>query len=76
MKIIAALLPCLLLAACSSEKPAAASGTADGEVLPGSVSDAMIPYDTLRSEGPSGGGEAGKADEKASEKSDAEKVGE
>jgi hypothetical protein len=48
------------LVGCGSEKkPKAASGSAYGEVLPGSASDAMIPYDSVRSQPPlaSGGGE-------------------
>ena len=42
----------LALAACGSEKKPAAAGTAGGEVLPGSVSDAMLPVDTVRSQPP------------------------
>ena len=43
----------LALAACQDEpaKPAG-PGTAQGEVLPGSVSDAMLPLDTVRSHAP------------------------
>ena len=43
----------LVLAGCSrtsSDKDT--TGTASGEVLPGSASDAMIPYDQLRSQPP------------------------
>lgn len=44
----------LVLAACDKEpKPAEKTGgAATGEILPGSASDAMIPYDTLRSQPP------------------------
>ena len=43
----------LALAACKSEKKAPEKGgTAQGEVLPGSASDAMLPYDTVRSQPP------------------------
>ena len=43
----------LALAACKSEKKAPEKGgTAQGEVLPGSASDAMLPYDTLQSKPP------------------------
>jgi hypothetical protein len=50
---------------------AAQGGTAQGEVLPGSVSDAMIPIDQIKSQAPlapksEGGGE--KADGKAAAK--------
>ena len=60
----------LTLGACKQEpakKAAQGAGTAAGEVLPGSVSDAMIPVDTLRSQPPlAPKGEGGdKAGEKA-----------
>ena len=43
----------LLLAGCSKATPDKDStGVASGEVLQGSVSDAMIPYDQLRSQPP------------------------
>ena len=46
--------PCLALAAC--EEPAAGpteqGGAASGEVLEGSISDAMIPLEQLESEAP------------------------
>ncbi|MFA7603670.1 MAG: hypothetical protein WCY29_11740 [Novosphingobium sp.] len=41
----------LALAACKGEKKPA-EGTAQGEVLPGSISDAMLPLDTVRSQPP------------------------
>jgi hypothetical protein len=40
----------LALAACQGET--AQQSTAEGEVLPGSASDAMLPYDTVRSQPP------------------------
>jgi hypothetical protein len=44
---------CAALAGCGSEqKPKAGSATAYGEVLPGSASDAMIPFDSVRSQPP------------------------
>jgi type IV secretory pathway VirB10-like protein len=48
------LLACLLaLAACSDNSARkAGAGTAEGEILPGSASDAMLPLDTARSEAP------------------------
>lgn len=46
-----AMLP-LALAACQQDKKAASKGTAEGEILPGSASDAMLPYDTVRSQPP------------------------
>jgi hypothetical protein len=42
----------LALAACQGEKKTAQRGTAEGEILPGSASDAMLPYDTVRSQPP------------------------
>jgi hypothetical protein len=43
----------LALAACgSAEKKGKDQRTAAGEILPGSISDAMLPYDTVRSQPP------------------------
>lgn len=42
----------LALAACQGKEKPAETGTAQGEVLPGSVSDAMLPLDTVRSQPP------------------------
>ena len=42
----------LALAACQAEKKPATGGSAGGEVLSGSVSDAMLPIDTVRSQPP------------------------
>lgn len=42
----------LLLASCRGEVADDANATASGEVLPGSISDAMIPLDSVRSEAP------------------------
>jgi hypothetical protein len=47
-----ALLAGLALAGCQEKKKAEVQGTAGGEVLPGSVSDAMLPIDTIRSQPP------------------------
>ena len=54
----------LVLSGCSGEpKQDAGAGTAQGEVLPGAVSDAMLPLDTVRSQAPlapqAEGGDAG-----------------
>ena len=56
----------LALAGCNRDaKKDAGAGTAQGEVLPGSASDAMLPLDTVKSQAPlapkSEGGEAGDA---------------
>jgi hypothetical protein len=42
----------LALAACKGEKKPAEARTAQGEILPGSASDAMLPLDTVRSQAP------------------------
>ncbi|MBV1690569.1 hypothetical protein KRR38_23550 [Novosphingobium sp. G106] len=42
----------LALAACKGEKKPAEAGTAQGEILQGSVSDSMLPLDTVRSQPP------------------------
>lgn len=41
----------LALGACKDNKRAT-GGTADGEILPGSTSDAMLPLDNVRSQAP------------------------
>lgn len=42
----------LALSACKKEEKAAEATTAQGEVLPGSASDAMLPLDSVRSQPP------------------------
>ena len=42
----------LALAACKGDEKKAVGGNASGEVLPGSVSDAMLPLDTVTSQAP------------------------
>lgn len=42
----------LALAACNGDKKSGQQGTAAGEILPASTSDAMLPYDTVRSQPP------------------------
>ncbi len=42
----------LALAACQGEKKTAEASTAQGEILPGSASDSMLPLDSLRSQPP------------------------
>ena len=69
----------LALTACKGEpKKDAGAGTAQGEVLPGSASDAMLPLDTVKSQAPlapkseggkasdAKGGKVGKVGEKPS----------
>ena len=46
------LLALTALAGCNQSKKDEGAGTAAGEILPGSTSDAMIPVDTLRSQPP------------------------
>lgn len=46
-------LSCLFLAACGGDGPRGDDGrTASGEILEGSISDAMIPLDQLKSQAP------------------------
>lgn len=53
MKLLRALPLLLALSACGSqEDQAPAKGSSFGEVLPGSVSDAMLPYNTASSAPP------------------------
>lgn len=42
----------VMLGACTEEKKASAARTAEGEILDGSISDAMLPLDTVRSQAP------------------------
>jgi hypothetical protein len=42
----------IALAACKGEEKPAQKGTVAGRILPGSASDAMLPYDTTRSQPP------------------------
>lgn len=42
----------LTLTGCNGDEKQAANRTAAGEILPGSTSDAMLPYDTVRSQAP------------------------
>ena len=55
------LVPVLALTGCgSAEKKDKDQRTAAGEILPGSISDAMLPYDTVRSQPPLAPPEAAK----------------
>jgi hypothetical protein len=47
-----ALFALALLAACSGGEKQQGAGKAEGEILPGSASDAMLPADTVRSQAP------------------------
>lgn len=49
---ISALIALTALSACNQSKKAEGAGTAAGEILPGSTSDAMIPLDSVRSQAP------------------------
>lgn len=42
----------LALAACKGDDRKATGGNAQGEILPGSASDAMVPFDTVKSQAP------------------------
>ena len=62
---ISALIALTALSACNQSKKAEGAGTAAGEILPGSTSDAMIPVDTLRSQPPAAPKVEGSAKPKA-----------
>ena len=51
-RLLIALSPLVLLAACGKNAPADDSRAASGEVLEGTASDAMLPLDTVKSEPP------------------------
>jgi hypothetical protein len=63
MRLMLTLCAALALAACSGETRKETGGKAGGEILPASVGDAMLPYDTVRSQAPlapkAGSSEAG-----------------
>jgi hypothetical protein len=50
--LILAALASLPLAACNKDAPAPANGNGQGEVLPGSISDAMLPEARVTSQPP------------------------
>lgn len=52
MRALSICLIALALGACSDDKRDSGAGKAAGEILPGSVSDAMLPVDTVRSQAP------------------------
>jgi hypothetical protein len=51
-RLLIAALPLALLAACDQGAPSDDSRSASGEVLEGTISDAMLPLDTVRSQAP------------------------
>ena len=80
-RLPAILLPAMLLAACGGDSGAEdASRSSTGEVLEGTISDAMLPVDRVRSEPPllrpaapaAGGGSSATAEETAEEDGEAE----
>lgn len=52
MRNLPILLLALSLAACGSGKKDEGAGKAEGQILPASASDAMLPLDTVRSQAP------------------------
>ena len=72
-RLLIALPPLMVLAACGENAPADDSRSASGEVLEGTVSDAMLPLDTVKSEPPF---EDPKAAREAQEAATAEAEGE
>ena len=75
-RLLLALPAMLLLAACGGDAPANDSRSASGEVLEGTISDAMVPVDRVRSEPPLEDPEAfAKARSKAPDGEGADKTG-
>lgn len=52
MRKLPILILALALAACGSGKKDEGAGKAEGQILPASASDAMLPLDTVRSQAP------------------------
>jgi len=52
MRNLTVLMLGLALAACNSGKKDQGAGKAEGQILPASASDAMLPLDTVRSQAP------------------------
>lgn len=52
MRSLAICLVALTLAACGGDRREEGAGKAQGEILPASVSDTMLPVDTVRSQAP------------------------
>lgn len=52
MRNLSILVLALTISACGSDKKDEGAGRAEGQILPASVSDAMIPLDTVRSQAP------------------------
>ncbi len=50
--ILASAVAVATLGACHHDEKATGHGTVSGEILPGSVSDAMLPYDSVKSKAP------------------------
>ena len=77
MRNLSILMLSLALAACGSGKKDEGAGKAEGQILPASTSDAMIPLDTVRSQAPlapkaaAAGKDAAEADATATDAVDA-----
>lgn len=52
MRVVLAISALALLAGCGKQEAKAPKGSSFGQVLPGSASDAMLPYDTASSTPP------------------------
>jgi len=51
-RILASAAMVAVLGGCHHEEKATGHGTISGQILPGSVSDAMLPYDSVKSKAP------------------------
>lgn len=50
--LLASAVVTMALGGCHRDQKATGHGTVSGEILPGSVSDAMLPYDSVKSKAP------------------------
>ena len=69
--LIAAVLLTLALAACGQKGGKEQGGKAEGQILPASVSDAMVPVDQVQSQPPLAPQSSGKKSEEAGDEADA-----
>ncbi|MDP9055841.1 MAG: hypothetical protein M3N34_00710 [Pseudomonadota bacterium] len=52
LRILASVAMAAMLGGCHHDEKASGHGTVTGQILPGSVSDAMLPYDSVKSKAP------------------------
>ena len=70
-KLITAALLTLALVACGQKGGKEQGGKAEGQILPASVSDAMVPVDQVRSQAPLAPQSSGKKSDEAADEAEA-----